>query len=211
MNVVTVEGVSKSYRGRVLYRDVSFGIEPGRATRIAGANGSGKSVLLRLICGFARPDAGSIRIDERYLSRGRTFPEGFGIIIDRPGYLAGESGLENLTELARIRKRIDQDQIREVMRSVGLDPDLRQKVRNYSLGMKQKLGLAQALMEDPEVLVLDEPFNALDTDSAAALESILRHFVADGGTLIYTSHDSSYFLDATHKTLEIRDGSVLQR
>lgn len=211
MDVVVAENLSKSYRGRRLYDEVSFRIEAARATRIVGPNGSGKSVLLRLICGFTRPDSGHIAVNQRYLSAGRSFPERFGIVIDRPGFLAAETGLTNLLQLARIRKKIDESRVREVMTSLGLDPDLRQKVRDYSLGMKQKLGIAQALMEHPEVLVLDEPFNALDAASVASLQRMLIEFVADGGTLIYTSHDPAHLQTTTALTLEIHDGTVREQ
>lgn len=208
MDVIVVENMSKGYRGRPLYRDVSFRIGRGDVVHLSGPNGSGKSVLLRMMCGFTKPDSGVITINEKYLSRGRTFPEKFGIVIDRPGYLAGQTGLSNLLELARIRNQIDESRVRETMIRVGLDPDIRQKVGNYSLGMKQKLGLAQALMEHPEVLILDEPFNALDVASAAALKDILLEFISSGGTLVYTSHDSSDLSSVRTHLLEIVELTV---
>lgn len=211
MNVITATNVTKAYRGRPLYTDASFTITAGTATRIHGPNGSGKSVLMRLMCGFARCDSGRIDIDPRYLSRGRTFPEKFGIVIDRPGFLGGLTGLKNLLELAHIRHQIGEAEVRAALERVGLDPSLRQRVRNYSLGMKQKLGIAQAMMESPEVLMLDEPFNALDADSAKSIERMLAEFVADGGTLIYTSHDPEYLANITATTLEIRDTRILTR
>lgn len=209
MSIITVDAVSKSYRGHTLYRDVSFGIEEGSITSVTGPNGAGKSVLFRLLCGFLAPDAGQITIDPRYLTPGRTFPDRFGVIIDRPGYLAGRTGLDNLRELAAIRNQISDAKIKDTMNSLGLDPDLKQKVRHYSLGMKQKLALAQALMEGPDVLVLDEPFNALDAESVSRVRQIFTDLNAAGVTILFTSHNAQD-VDAlsTHR-LAIMNGTIV--
>lgn len=202
MSVIELAEVSKSYRGRLLYRDVSFAIERGSFTAVSGPNGAGKSVLFRLMCGFVTPDEGTVKIDPAYLSVRRTFPERFGVIIDRPGYLAHRTGIENLRELASIRRVIDEEQIRETMVQVGLDPNLRQRVRHYSLGMKQKLALAQALMEQPDVLILYEPFNALDERSVATTKHILRALHERGATIVFASHNRADVEQlATHRLL----------
>jgi len=172
----------------VLFTDVDLDVQAGTAVGIQGENGSGKSVLLKIMTRFVTPDAGTVRIDETYLSKDRVFPEGFGVIIDRPGYIPSQTGLQNLMALARIRKAIDERKVRDTMTLVGLDPDLPQKARHYSLGMKQRLGLAQAIMEDQPVMVLDEPFNALDEDTIIEMRGLLRALVDEGRTLIMTSH-----------------------
>lgn len=189
MSVVTLQGVQKSYHRRALFTDVDLVIEPGTATGIQGENGTGKSVLLKIITRFVEPDAGTVHINPAYLSKDRVFPESFGVLIDRPGYIPSLTGLENLMSLAAIRKAIDERGVREVMELVGLDPDLPQKARHYSLGMKQRLGLAQAIMEDQQVLVLDEPFNALDEESVAEMRDLFRQLVRNGRTVIMTSHN----------------------
>lgn len=210
MAVITVRGVSKSYKGRDLYRNVNFDINEGSITSVAGPNGTGKSVLFRLLCGFLAPDSGTITIDPRYMSGRRSFPERFGVIIDRPAYLAGKTGLANLQDLAAIRGQIGDDKIKETMQRVGLDPELTQKVRHYSLGMKQKLALAQAMMEDPEVLILDEPFNALDADSVDGLRRIFQDLNQRGATIVFTSHNQEDIDHlATHR-LEIARETVLE-
>ena len=208
MNVITANGVTKSYRGRALYKDATFTIPRGSTTGIAGPNGSGKSVLFRLMCGFARPDSGTITIDPTYLSARRTFPEKFGVLIDRPGYISGATGLDNLLTLAKIRRRIDESKVRETMNVLGLDPALTQKVRHYSLGMKQKLALAQALMEDPDILLLDEPFNALDADTVATVKTLLRSFQQRGGTLVFTSHNPADIPELATQTLTVENGTI---
>ncbi|MFT4051187.1 MAG: ABC transporter ATP-binding protein [Microbacterium sp.] len=206
--MIEVEQMSKSYRGRFLYKDASFTIEKGQVTAVSGPNGSGKSVLFRLLCGFLAPDSGVVRIDPAYLSKGRDFPERFGVVIDRPAYLAGKTGMDNLRELAAIRGVISDDDIRSTMRRVGLDPELRQKVRHYSLGMKQKLALAQAFMENPDVLILDEPFNALDADSALCVKEIIRELNAAGVTVVFTSHNATDVDDLASRRLVIANEMI---
>lgn len=191
MNVINVNQVCKSYRGTALYKDISLQIDSGTFSSIAGANGSGKSVLFRLMCGFTKPDSGTISINERYLSKGRVFPEKFGILIDRPGFLNNQTGFENLNKLAKIRGEIGPDEIRESMLKLGLNPDAKQPVRQYSLGMRQKLALTQAIMESPEVLLLDEPFNALDAASVTNVRNLLLDLNKNGVTIVFTSHNQN--------------------
>lgn len=189
MSVISLRDVEKSYNKRALFTGVNLGVPVGAVLGIQGENGSGKSVLLKLMCGFVRPDVGTVTIDPAYLSKGRVFPEGFGVLIDRPGYIPSQTGLQNLLSLARIRKVIDEERVREVMLQVGLNPDLPQKARHYSLGMKQRLGLAQAIMEDQPVMLLDEPFNALDQETVLEMRDLLKGLVAQGRTLVMTSHN----------------------
>jgi ABC-2 type transport system ATP-binding protein len=209
-NVIEVREIGVRIGGVQLFVDASLEIESGQTHALTGPNGSGTSVLLRTICGFITPDTGRVWIDPIYLSRGRSFPDRFGIAIDGPAYLPGLTGLDNLRELARIRKKIGLREIRATMIRVGLDPDNRQKVRNYSLGMKQKLSLSQALMEQPEVLLLDEPFNALDVDSVTRIKSLLRDEQAAGRTLVFTSHNDNDIVDLCDRIFRIHDQRIEQ-
>lgn len=189
MPVVEVEHVTKTFKGNAIYRDASASFERGHITAVTGPNGSGKSVLFRMICGFTEPDEGSIVIDPEFLSADATYPAEFGIIIDGPGYLPFARGIENLERLASIRGVASTKDIEDAMRLVGLDPSLKQRVRNYSLGMKQKLAIAQAIMEDQKVLLLDEPFNGLDRDSTMRIRNLLTNLRDEQGrTIIFTSH-----------------------
>lgn len=208
MEVISLNQVSKSYRGKTLYRDVSFSITEGSIISIAGHNGSGKSVLFRLMCGFVAPDSGTIKINERFMSKKRTFPEKFGVLIDRPGFLANQTGLRNLQQLAGIRGVIGDEEIRDVMSLLGLDPGAKQPVRQYSLGMRQKLALAQAIMEKPEVLLLDEPFNALDHESAKQVRNLLLSLNSQGVTVVFTSHSESDIQALAKERLEIVNGTI---
>ena len=210
MSVVRVSDISKTFKGQKLYDGASMTIEEGSITAVVGPNGSGKSVLFRLICGFMEPDTGEIKIDPRFMSKGRDFPEHFGIVIDRPGYLAGKSGLKNLLELAEIRGVIKEPEVRKTMKLIGLDPDNKKPVRKYSLGMKQKLALAQAIMENPKVLVLDEPFNALDSDSVLLVRNLLGELNQAGVTIIFTSHNQADIDELATKIFEISGQKIIE-
>ncbi|MFP7279236.1 ABC transporter ATP-binding protein [Exiguobacterium indicum] len=189
MEMIKLEQVTKGYQGNPLFADVDLTIQKGDIVGITGPNGSGKSVLFKMICGFIHPDAGTITVRNEQLGPTRRFPENVGVIIDRPGYIAHKSGFENLKQLAAIRKVITDADIEQAMLTVGLQPGNRQKVKQYSLGMKQKLAIAQAIMEQQDILILDEAFNALDHDSVLRLRELLLSFKKDGKTIILTSHN----------------------
>ncbi|MDR2453027.1 MAG: ABC transporter ATP-binding protein [Bifidobacteriaceae bacterium] len=211
MKVIELNAVSKSYGGRELFADVSWTVEAGRVYGLAGPNGSGKSVLFRIMTGFVRPDSGAVAINPVFMDGGRVFPKGFGIVIDRPGYLAHKTGLENLLALARIRRVVAEREVRAAMAALGLDPESKTRVGRYSLGMKQKLSIIQATMEGQRVLVLDEPFNALDRSSVETVRNLLRAHRDGGGTVVFTSHnaqDLDLLADEVH---EIDRGTLVRR
>ncbi|WP_445613543.1 ABC transporter ATP-binding protein [Geobacillus sp. YF-1] len=187
--VISLKNVSKAYKGVTLLDGVDLNVEKGKIYGIIGPNGSGKSVLFKMICGFVFPDQGTITVNGAEMGKRERFPEDFGIIIDRPGYIANKTGFQNLKELAMIRGKINDEKIFETMEKVGLDPRAKQKVKHYSLGMKQKLAIAQAIMEDQQVLILDEPFNALDAESVDRIRNLLLSFKNEGRTILLTSHN----------------------
>lgn len=186
---IEVKNVSKQFGGQPVLEDVSLTIDYGTTVGLVGANGSGKSVLFKAICGMVKPDSGSIIVEGVTLGDRTDFPVNIGVFINSPGFIGIYNGFKNLKFLANIRGIIDDSQIREAMRKVGLDPDNKTKVDNYSLGMKQKLGLAQAIMENQEILVLDEPFNALDFQTYNDVKEIVRLLQAEGKTILLTSHN----------------------
>lgn len=186
---VEVKNISKSFGDRVILQDVSLSVEQGTTVGLIGANGSGKSVLFKIICGFEKPDQGSVYVRSRRLGKkGRDFPVNMGVFINSPGFIGIYSGFQNLKFLADIQGKIGEKGIRQAMSKVGLDPDNKTKVDNYSLGMKQKLGLAQAIMEGQDILILDEPFNALDYKTYEDVKNIIRMLKAEGKTIFLTSH-----------------------
>lgn len=207
--IIRLEHVTKRFRGTTVFEDLSASITAGTITAVVGPNGAGKSVLFKLICGFQQPNSGSIWVHPAFISRRNAFPNRFGVMIDRPGYLSGSTGLQNLRDLAAIRGIATDSELQETMRLVGLDPAARQKVRTYSLGMKQKLALAQALIEQPAVLLLDEPFNALDEDSVVQVRHILQEFRAEGHTVIFTSHNSEDIDLLAETVLTLRGGKLI--
>ncbi|MCX8046274.1 MAG: ATP-binding cassette domain-containing protein [Anoxybacillus gonensis] len=186
---IELQDVCKSFKGVPVFQHVNVMIEKGKTYGIMGPNGSGKSVFFKLICGFLKPDTGIVRVDGKEIGLNNRFPDHFGIIIERPGYIANKTGFQNLKELALIKNQIDDQKIRKTMERVGLDPDAKQKVKHYSLGMKQKLALAQAIMEDQQTLILDEPFNALDRTSVDNIRQMLLSFKTEGKTMLITSHN----------------------
>ena len=187
--VIELTQVSKSFNRRPILREISLTIEPGTVTGIVGSNGSGKSVLFQLICGFCKPDSGEVRVRGQVLGKERDFPENIGVLINSPGFIGLDTGIQNLRYLAGIRGKIHDPEIRGAMQKVGLDPEDKTRVEHYSLGMKQKLGLAQAIMEGQDILVLDEPFNALDYRTYNDTKELIRMFHAEGKTILLTSHN----------------------
>lgn len=189
-NMVELRNVSKAYKKNVLFTDLNLTISKGDICGIVGENGSGKSVLLKMICGFALPDAGEIFVGGEKIEKGK-FPQDIGVILDSTGFLPGETGLDNLLLLASIRGKAGRAEVEETMRRVGLKPELEAAVGKYSLGMKQRLAIAQALMEKPSLLVLDEPLNAIDMNSVAKFRKLFKELnEREGVTIILTSHNS---------------------
>ena len=189
MSLIELNQVSKSYKGIVLFENTNLSIEAGKIYGIIGPNGSGKSILFKMMCGFIYPDQGRVTVRGEELGKKNRFPQNFGIIIDRPGYLGNKTGFENLKYLAMINDKITDEQIKQAMIRVGLQPDAKPKVKNYSLGMKQKLAIAQSIMEDQDVLLLDEPFNALDIDSVENIRELLLTLKEERKTIVLTSHN----------------------
>lgn len=187
--IISLDQVSKSFSGRRVLSDVSLDVEKGSTVGIVGANGSGKSVLFNIICGFLTPDSGQVYVRGQALGKGRDFPENVEVLINSPGFIGLNTGLQNLRYLAGIRGVAGEKEIRSAMQKTGLDPEDKTKVEHYSMGMKQKLGIAQAIMEDQDILILDEPFNALDYKTYNDTKDIIRILQAEGRTILMTSHN----------------------
>ena len=187
-SMVRLEHVKKAYKGNVLFTDLNLSVKRGESCAIIGVNGSGKSVLLKMVCGLVRPDEGAVTVAGERIEKGK-FPQNIGVILDNAGFLPNETGLQNLSIIAGILKKVRKEDLEAVMRLVGLDPASKVKVGKYSLGMKQRLAIAQALMEKPELLILDEPFNAIDQETIQDFRSLLERLNAEEGvTILMTSH-----------------------
>lgn len=190
MNVaISVQKVMKKFGEETVLHCVSHDFEEGFIHGIVGNNGSGKTVLMKCICGFLPPTEGRIFVNHKQVGKDCDFPDNIGIIIETPGFLTGLTGMKNLQILASLKRRISSDVIRETIRRVGLDPEMKKPVGKYSLGMRQRLGIAQAIMEDPLVLILDEPFNGLDKHGAAQMRELIKELKRQGKTVLLASHN----------------------
>lgn len=188
-DVIVIDKLTKSFKGKTVLEDVNMRLQEGRIYGIVGDNGSGKTVLLKLICGFMKPDSGTVTVNGKVIGKDADFPENTGIIIEAPGFLPNYSGMKNLEYLASIRGKIGKEQIESAMKTVGLDPSSKLRVGKYSLGMKQRLGIAQAIMENQQLLILDEPMNALDKDAVEEMRRLFLSFKASGKTMLIVSHN----------------------
>ncbi len=187
---IEVKNVYKSFGKEQVLTDISFSIPPGSIYGVVGNNGSGKTVLMKCICGFMKCDKGTILVNGKQIGREVDFPDHLGVIIETPGFIPNLSGYKNLKILASLKGRIGKQEIRETLRKVGLDPDMKKPVTKYSLGMRQRLGIAQAIMEKPKVLVLDEPFNGLDRHGVVEMRMLLKELRAEGKAILLASHNA---------------------
>ena len=188
---VSVKNVSKDFKGDVILSNVTHDFEAGKIHGIIGNNGSGKTVLFKCICGFIRPSSGQILVHHEEVGKGRDFPDELGIIIESPGFLLSLSGYKNLEILASLQAKIKAKDIQEAICRVGLDPAQKKPVGKYSLGMRQRLGIAQAIMEKPRLLILDEPMNGLDKKGVADMRLLFKELRNEGRTILMASHNAA--------------------
>ncbi len=190
MNTIEVQNLSLIIKKTEILKDVNVSFEKGKIHGLIGRNGSGKTMLMKCICGFVRPTSGTVTVNGKQVGKDCDFPENIGIIIETPGFIPYYSGYKNLKLLADLNKKIGKEEIRNSMIKVGLDPDLKRHVRKYSLGMRQRLGLSQAIMENPDLLILDEPMNGLDKDGVADMRKYLLDLKEQGKTILIASHSA---------------------
>ena len=187
---IEIDDLTKVIDKHKVLDKVSIKLDKGKIYGIKGKNGSGKTMLLRAICGLIKPTEGEVRVGDKVIGKDATFPESVGVLIENPGFIPSFSGYENLKMLADIRKLIGKEDIEAVMEKVGLEKAcFKKKYRTYSLGMKQMLGIAAAIMEKPDLILLDEPTNALDEESVRKLLDILREEKGRGACIVLASHD----------------------
>lgn len=185
---IQVKDLSLKIGSDVILDQINAEFESGKIYGLIGRNGSGKTMLMKCICGYIKPTEGEIWIDGKRLGKDMDFPEDLGTIIEVPGFIPYYSGMKNLKLLAGLRGKIGKQEIREAIEKVGLNPDMRKAVSKYSLGMRQRLGIAQAVMEDPAILVLDEPMNGLDVDGVEDIRGLLETWRQPGKLVILASH-----------------------
>ena len=188
--MIKVNNVSLKIKKDMILRDINAEFDDGKIHGIIGRNGSGKTMLMKCICGFIRPTEGEITVAGKRIGIDCDFPESVGIIIETPEFIPYYTGFKNLKLLADIRHKITDEDIRKSIELVGLDPKLKRSVKKYSLGMRQRLGLAQAIMEDPDLLILDEPMNGLDKEGVGEMRKYLLDLKEHGKTILIASHSA---------------------
>lgn len=186
---IELERVTKRFGSELVLKEVNLKLSGGKVYGIVGNNGSGKTVLMKCICGFLAATTGRILVQGKEIGQDVDFPESLGLIIETPGFLTNLTGQKNLEILAGMRGKISTAEVRSAMRRVGLNPDMKKTVGKYSLGMRQRLGIAQAIMEDPELLILDEPFNGLDRNGVEEIRALLLELKRRGKTILLASHN----------------------
>ena len=189
MNIISVKNLSKDFGQERVLKSVTRDFEKGRIHGIVGNNGSGKTVLMKCICGFLIPTEGEVIVNGKRVGKDVDFPPGLGLIIETPGFLPNMTGVKNLEILASLNKKIGLEEIASAIRRVGLDPLMKKPVGKYSLGMRQRLGIAQAIMENPSLLILDEPLNGLDKHGVMEMRQLIKGLKEQGKTILLASHN----------------------
>ncbi len=205
---IEVENLTKIISKNTVLNNINIKMEQGKIYGLKGKNGSGKTMLMRAICGLIIPTEGRIIIDGKVLGKDISFPESIGALIESPGFISNYSGYKNLKILAEIQGKIEKEKIKQTISLVGLDPEDNKKFKKYSLGMKQKLGIAAAIMEEPEIIILDEPTNALDENSIKKLGGILRDLRDRGSLIIISCHDSEELNYLSDEIFFIENGEI---
>lgn len=186
--IVKVENVTKYFKQEKVLDDVNMNLETGHIYGIVGKNGAGKTVLFKIIAGFIKPSSGKVTVAGKIIGVDRDFPDSLGLIIETPGFLSQYNAYQNLLYLANINNKISKEDVEESIRMVGLDPGSNKKVGKFSLGMRQRLGIAQAIMENPNLIILDEPMNGLDKKGIEDVKELLLKLKGDGKTILMASH-----------------------
>lgn len=207
--MISIENVNLKIKDKWILQDINMSIPSGSIIGLVGRNGCGKTMLMKCICGFVNASTGVIKVNDKMIGKDIDFPEHLGIIIENPEFIPYYSGYKNLKILAEYRKQIGKKEIRAVMELVELNPDSKLPISKYSLGMKQRLGLAQAIMEKPSVLVLDEPFNGIDIDSLDTMRKIILSLKEEGATIILASHNQEDIQILCDKTYYMEKGKII--
>ena len=206
MDYIRLKDVYKTMKGTQVLKGVNLTVEQGDIVGIRGINGSGKKMVLRAIAGLIRVD-GSVEIGGKKMEPGEC-PKDIGVLVEMPGFLPEFTGKKNLQLLGMLQEGVTEEDIEEAMNAVGLDPKDRRHYKKYSLGMKERLGIAQAILKKPKLILLDEPTNGIDSDGIQMLEELLRHLKEAGSTIVVTSHDRDFLDAVTSQCYEMKEGSL---
>lgn len=210
-NIIEIKNLTKKFKEETVVSDVTVSFERGKIHGVVGRNGSGKTMIFKMVCGFIPPTDGEIYVNGKKIGKDTDVPDDVGIIIEAPGFLPNYDGFHNLKFLASINGKISDEQIRETIKTVGLDPDSKKHVGKFSMGMRQRLGIAQAIMEDPSLLILDEPFNGLDISGVEEIRNLLLSLKEKGKTILVASHyqeDVDFLCDTV---IRMDKGKIIER
>lgn len=205
---IEVKNVTKVLRKITLLEDINLTLESGTIYGLRGVNGSGKTMLMRLLAGLIRPTRGMVLIDGRQLGKELSFPPDMGMLIENPAFLDGYTAAQNLRLLAGIRKKVEEERIQEVLQQVGLGYEDKRRYRQFSLGMKQRLGIAGAVLEHPALLLIDEPTNALDTDGVEMVQKLLLEEKERGALIVLACHDFTILQSLSDVLYLVKEGQV---
>lgn len=208
--VIQIEKLSKQYGTNKILDQIDINLDSGVIYGLVGINGCGKTTLMRCICGFTHPSSGKVTVLGKIIGKDCDFAPSTGIIIETPGFLPHHSGRRNLAILSNVSRQGSAARIDQVIRMVGLNPDDKKPVGKYSLGMYQRLGIAQAMMEDPQILILDEPFNGLDKQGIADTHALLQEWKAQGKTILLACHSAADIEKACDVVYEMENGGLKQ-
>lgn len=206
MDYIRLKDVYKTMKGTQVLKGVNLTVEQGNIVGIRGINGSGKTMVLRAIAGLIRVD-GSVEIGGKKMEPGEC-PKDIGVLVEMPGFLPEFTGKKNLQLLGMLQEGVTEEDIDEAMNAVGLDPKDRRHYKKYSLGMKERLGIAQAILKKPKLILLDEPTNGIDSDGIQILEESLWRLKEEGSTIVVTSHDRDFLDAVTSQCYEMKEGSL---
>lgn len=207
--MIKLENVSKNIKDRIVLDHINFTFEDGKVYGLKGINGSGKTMLMRLIAGLIFPSDGKIFVSGKELGRDISFPESIGLLLENPVFLDRYTGLDNLKLLAELSGSVDVEKLKQILIKVGLDPDDKRKYRKYSLGMKQRLGIAAAIMDEPSILLLDEPINALDEDGVELFTKIMNEEKERGTLIILSCHEEMRLWEYADVIVFMKDGKIV--
>lgn len=210
MTEIAIQNLSKTIKGNAVIQDISMNLKSGVIYGFKGINGSGKTMLMRLICGLIRPTEGEIRINGKTLGKDLSFPESIGVFLENPAFLDSYSGFQNLKILASIKSVATDEDIHATLSRVGLSPNDKKKYRKYSLGMKQRLGIAAAIMEKPDIVILDEPTNSLDADGVTLVKQIVQEEKVRGALVILSCHDGELLKNLSDEIFLLECGHLVE-
>ena len=206
---VELRHLTKKIKDVTVLADISYTFQGGCIYGLSGKNGCGKTMMMRSIAGLIYPSSGSVLIDGKELGKDISFPESLGLLIENPAFLASYTGFENLRILAKVQGDVSDEEIRNTLQKVGLDPEDKRKYYKYSLGMRQRLGIAAAIMGEPKVILLDEPINAIDADGVKEIRDVVRGLVHEDRVIIIACHDKEEMDYMADTVIQMSEGHIV--